>query len=69
MDIREEGCEPCPYHLQSVLRRVPIIEETPGWNCVAWVEEALQQLERDGKALGTSVLKVTTPEVSNIRHY
>jgi hypothetical protein len=43
------------HRLQSVLRRIPIRAETPGWNCVAWVEEALQQLERDGRALGTSV--------------
>ena len=43
------------HRLQSVLRQIPIRAETPGWNCVAWVKEALQQLERDGRALGTSV--------------
>ncbi|KAH9883043.1 hypothetical protein J1614_000410, partial [Plenodomus biglobosus] len=26
-----------------------------GWNCVGWVQEVLQSLEADGKALGTGV--------------
>ncbi|KAH8163620.1 hypothetical protein CIB48_g4622 [Xylaria polymorpha] len=43
------------HRLESVLRRVPIRAGTLGWNCVGWVQEALQELERDGKALGTSV--------------
>lgn len=43
------------YRLELVLRRVLIRAGTLGWNCVEWVQEALQELERDGKALGTSV--------------
>lgn len=43
------------HRLESVLGRVPIRGGTPGWNCVGWIQEALQELERDGKALGTSV--------------
>lgn len=42
------------HRLESVLSRVPIRSETPGWNCVGWLQEALQELESDGKALGTS---------------
>ncbi|KAK0303821.1 hypothetical protein LTR54_006375 [Friedmanniomyces endolithicus] len=41
--------------LDSVLRSTPIRAEQPGWNCVAWVQEALEGLKEDGKALGTSV--------------
>lgn len=41
--------------LISILRNVPIREGTAGWNCVGWVQEALQMLVADGKALGTGV--------------
>ncbi|KAF4987522.1 hypothetical protein FDECE_15397 [Fusarium decemcellulare] len=38
----------------SILRGLPIRGGEAGWNCVAWVKEALEALQRDGKALGTS---------------
>jgi len=41
--------------LISILRSTPIRQGERGWNCVWWFEEALEKLERDGKALGTSV--------------
>jgi hypothetical protein len=41
--------------LVSVLRNTPIRQDQQGWNCVAWVKEALERLEDDGKAIGTSV--------------
>ncbi|TVY47527.1 hypothetical protein LOCC1_G003694 [Lachnellula occidentalis] len=41
--------------LVSILRRVPIRQGQRGWNCVSWVKEALESLNADGKALGTSV--------------
>ena len=45
------------HRLESVLGRVITIRAgTLGWNCVGWVQEALQELERDRKALGTSVI-------------
>ncbi|RMY64594.1 hypothetical protein D0863_09719 [Hortaea werneckii] len=40
--------------LSSVLRSTKIKGTEPGWNCVAWVKEALESLKDDGKALGTS---------------
>jgi hypothetical protein len=41
--------------LVSTLRKVPIRQEQAGWNCVGWVKEALEALNADGRALGTSV--------------
>ncbi|EGP83554.1 uncharacterized protein MYCGRDRAFT_96713 [Zymoseptoria tritici IPO323] len=40
--------------MQDVLESTPIRGAEPGWNCVAWVQEALERLQADGKALGTS---------------
>lgn len=41
--------------LLSILRRVPIRQGQRGWNCVSWVREALETLDADGRALGSSV--------------
>ena len=41
--------------LDSTLSSVPVKAGTPGWNCVSWVKEALEELEQDGKSLGTRV--------------
>lgn len=41
--------------LRAILRGVPVRLDQPGWNCVAWVKEALQALYRDGRTLGTAV--------------
>ena len=41
--------------LLSVLRSTPIRQGEHGWNCVSWIKEALEKLEANGKALGTSV--------------
>lgn len=43
--------------LQAVLRGTPLREDQEGWNCVSWVKEALESLEKDDRALGTSVTK------------
>ncbi|KAI1418843.1 hypothetical protein F5Y12DRAFT_401581 [Xylaria sp. FL1777] len=40
--------------VHTILRRIPIRSDTVGWNCVGWVQEAVEALIRDGKALGTS---------------
>ncbi|RMZ67682.1 hypothetical protein GMOD_00001642 [Pyrenophora seminiperda CCB06] len=45
--------------LIQIIRNTPIRPDVPGWNCVGWVQEALQRLEADDKALGTSVLEWT----------
>ena len=46
--------------LISILRNVPIRPHVLGWNCVEWVKEALELLEKDGKALGNSVTEWRT---------
>lgn len=40
--------------LESALRLTPVKGERPGWNCVLRLTKALEGVERDGKALGTS---------------
>ncbi|OJZ82151.1 hypothetical protein ASPFODRAFT_64201 [Aspergillus luchuensis CBS 106.47] len=46
--------------LVQILRSTPIRQNQAGWNCVAWVREALQRLRADGTALGTSVIEWET---------
>lgn len=43
--------------LDEILRAVVMQPGTPGWNCVGWVKDALEALERDGRALGTRVIQ------------
>ncbi|KAG2415380.1 hypothetical protein HFD88_006571 [Aspergillus terreus] len=43
--------------LVESLRIRPIRQGEPGWNCVSWVKEALEALETDKNALGSSVLE------------
>lgn len=40
--------------VNSVFRAVRVKSTEPSWNCVSWVQEALQGLEEDRKAIGTS---------------
>ncbi|QUC17540.1 uncharacterized protein UV8b_01781 [Ustilaginoidea virens] len=32
--------------LETVMRNIPIRAQTPGWNCVSWVKEAIQTLQQ-----------------------
>lgn len=43
--------------LVRILRNTPIRQGQAGWNCVSWVNEALERLKFDPKALGTSVVE------------
>jgi hypothetical protein len=43
--------------LIQTLRNTPIRQGQPGWNCVSWVQEGLEMLKADTKALGTSVIE------------
>lgn len=43
--------------LLTVLRSVPVRQGVEGWNCVAWVREALELLREDGSVLGTAKLE------------
>lgn len=41
--------------LETVLRAVPIrAGQQPGWNCVSWVQDALEGLAADAGAMGAS---------------
>lgn len=40
----------------SVLRNVPVKQGLTGWNCVAWVKEALEELQRHPEVFGTKQL-------------
>jgi len=42
--------------LKHLLHSVPVVEGDETWNCVIWVRDALELLERDGKAIGTRQL-------------
>ena len=41
----------------EILHNTPIRIGQPEWNCVSWVKEALEMLNADGKALGTSTFE------------
>ena len=41
--------------LAGILRKTPLRQGTGGWNCVLWIKEALEKIQADGKALGSSV--------------
>lgn len=43
--------------LAQLLRQIPIREGEEGWNCVLWVKEALSELEKSNKIIGTSMLE------------
>ena len=45
------------YHVAEIMRNTPVRQNRPEWNCVAWVKEALETLQADNKALGTSMLE------------
>lgn len=53
--------------LESILRGVPLHPETQGWNCVAWVREALE-LAADGGVLGTSMVAWDTVRDSSMKY-
>lgn len=40
--------------LVKILRNTPIRRGQPGWNCVSWVQEALETMKADGNVLGTN---------------
>lgn len=42
--------------LRQLLRQIPIRQGEEGWNCVLWVKEALDNLERSKDVIGTCVL-------------
>jgi hypothetical protein len=42
-------------HLVDTLRKIPIKQSEPNWNCVFWAKEALEAFQADSKILGTYV--------------
>ncbi|KAL8665562.1 MAG: hypothetical protein Q9168_007667 [Polycauliona sp. 1 TL-2023] len=43
--------------LKDVVRGVAVVQGDSTWNCVSWVEDALQAIRGDGKVVGTSMLE------------
>jgi hypothetical protein len=43
--------------LAALLRRIPIRQGQQGWNCVAWIKEALEQLQVSRDVVGRSVVE------------
>lgn len=43
--------------LAQLLRHIPIRQGQQGWNCVAWIKEALEQLQISTNVIGTSVVE------------
>ena len=41
--------------LQSILKDTPLRPEVEGWNCVWWVQEALENACRDPSAIGSCI--------------
>lgn len=41
--------------LERILQQVPLRSDEEGWNCVAWVREAIDIASLDGDALGSRV--------------
>ncbi|PYH80094.1 hypothetical protein BO82DRAFT_366312 [Aspergillus uvarum CBS 121591] len=39
----------------NILRDTAIGQDSPGWNCVSWVQEALHALNVDSRALGARI--------------
>jgi hypothetical protein len=48
--------------LVAILRNIPVIQNDPHWRCRSWVANALAELAKDGKAVGTSRLSWTEIE-------
>lgn len=42
--------------LATILRNQPIVQNDPNWRCRTWIAGVLEELARDGKAVGTSQL-------------
>jgi hypothetical protein len=54
--------------VEKVLRSTPVRGAEPEWNCVYWVQEALQGLQADDKALGTAVIDWMTVRDAAMRY-
>lgn len=48
--------------LTAILERVPLVQDDPKWRCRSWIASALEAIEKDGKAVGTSQLDWTKIE-------
>ncbi|MCJ1404687.1 hypothetical protein MMC11_007913 [Xylographa trunciseda] len=42
--------------LAKIFRSIPIIQNDPSWRCRTWVANALAEIAKDGKAVGSSEL-------------
>lgn len=42
--------------LRAAIRSVPIVQNDLSWTCITWLKNALEAVQADGKAVGTSQL-------------
>ncbi|KAI0101683.1 hypothetical protein GGR51DRAFT_563145 [Nemania sp. FL0031] len=42
--------------LTALFRRLPVVQNDPSWRCRTWVANALVEIEKDGKCVGTAEL-------------
>lgn len=42
--------------LAEIFRNVPVVQDDPSWRCRTWVRNALEAINQDGRAVGTSIL-------------
>ncbi|KAK4691534.1 hypothetical protein P7C71_g5487, partial [Lecanoromycetidae sp. Uapishka_2] len=56
------------HRAEEAMRRVPIVQGDADWNCIAWVQKALEALQKDGKAVGTSQLDWRTVKDAAMRY-
>lgn len=52
--------------LESIFRNIPVRPQVAGWNCVAWVKEAVETALQDEKALGTSKKKLDWKSIRDV---
>ena len=43
--------------LAQLLRQIPIRQGQQGWNCIAWIKEALEELQMSKNVIGTSAVE------------
>ncbi|KAI5369202.1 hypothetical protein Slin14017_G000810 [Septoria linicola] len=50
--------------LVAILRSIPIVQNDPNWRCRSWIANALAELAKDDKAVGTSQLNWAVVEMT-----
>ena len=54
--------------LEDVLRHVQVVQGDKSWNCVIWVKNALEALQSNRKAVGTSSLDWSKVRAASMKY-